>query len=104
MSYGKEMRRLVVTFVRSGASKAEAARRFGIARSRVYVWLEGGGTGKPGPKQGHKLDEERLRKAIAARPDAMLKELARELEVRESTVHYGLKRLGISRKKNVALR
>jgi transposase len=108
MSHSKDLRRRVVSYVRGGGSKATAARLFGVSRGRIYIWLGLGdelATGlKPGPKRGHKLDEERLRAELLKRPDAMLKELAALFQVRESTVHYGLKRLKISRKKNLAVR
>jgi len=108
MSHSVDLRRRVVSYVRGGGSKAEAARLFGVSRGRVYIWLGLGdklATGlKPGPKGAHKLDEGRLQAELQKRPDIMLKELAALFHVRESTVHYGLKRLKISRKKNLALR
>jgi Transposase len=45
-----------------------------------------------------------LQAELQKRPDAMLKELAALFHVRESTVHYALKRLKVSRKKNLAIR
>jgi transposase len=107
MSYSKDIRRLVVSYVRGGGSKAEAARRFGVSRGRVYKWLRLGeqlATGlKPGPKKNRKLDAVALQAALAARPDARLKELGRQFGVHESTVSYALKRLRVSHKKNVAV-
>jgi transposase len=107
MSYSKDIRQLVVSYVVSGGSKAEAARRFGVSRGRVYSWLGLGktlSTGlKPGPKKNSKLNEAALQAAIAARPDVRLKELGRQFGVHESTVSYALKRLRVSHKKNVAV-
>jgi putative transposase len=107
MSYGKEVRRLVVSYVAGGGSKAEAARRFGVSRGRVYAWLGLGkelSTGrKPGPKRSRKVDEEALLKAVSERSDTRLSELARLFDVHESTISYALKRLKVSRKKNVVV-
>ena len=58
---------------------------------------------KPGPKAAHKIDIEKLRGLVSQRPEAMLKELAEDLHVDPSTVWRAMRRLQISRKKNVAV-
>jgi transposase len=107
MSYSKDIRRLVVKHVGSGGSKSEAARLYGVSRATVYLWLGLGtkrlkGT-KPGPKRNRKVDEQRLLAAIRLRPDMRLAELGREFNVHESTISYALKRLNVTRKKNVPI-
>jgi transposase len=108
MSYSKDIRRLVINFVRNGGSKAEAARRFGVSRGRIYTWLRLGKnleTGKkPGPKRNRIVREDILTAAVKTCPDARLIELARLFSVSPSTISKALKRLRISRKKNMALR
>jgi transposase-like protein len=103
MSYSPDLRQRVVDFVRKGGSKAEAARRFQISRGRVYAWLDLPpgqlAPKKPGPKGAHKLDLQQLDDAIRANPDVLQKELAQQFGVCKSAIHYGLKRLKISRKK-----
>ena len=103
MAHSIDIRARVVRFVRSGGSKAEAARIYEIGRSQVYRWMRLGdnlSAAKTGPKKAHKVDMAALDRLINDRPDAQLKELAAELGVGLSTVHYGLKRLNYSRKKN----
>jgi len=104
MSYSKDLREIVLKQIQKGESKTNVARRFEISRSRIYVWLAGGGIGKPGPKKARKVDETALVQMIKQKPDLMLKELAKNFKVDQSTISYALKRLGISRKKNVSLR
>ncbi len=107
MSYSVDLRKRVIGFVRDGGSKAEAARRFSVNRGRVYVWLalaeDQLEPGKPGPKKARKIDMQRLAEAIKAQPDRLQKELAADFGVRPSAIHHACKRLGITRKKTVAL-
>ncbi|MCL2021954.1 MAG: IS630 transposase-related protein [Betaproteobacteria bacterium] len=107
MAYGKDFRRLVLDFVAKGGSKTEAVRRFGIARSRVYVWLKQSPDhkpGKPGPKGSRKYDQEALRAEVKAKPDALLRELAASRGVSINSIFLALKRMKTVRKKNSALR
>lgn len=102
----EDLRRRVVKYVRQGGSQADASRRYEVSLSSIYRWLSKGEdlkAGKPGPKGGWRLDRTALLKAVEARPDAMLKELAEEFGVGINTVHHALKKLGVSRKKNGAL-
>jgi len=107
MSKSYDLRVRAVSYVRSGGSKAEAARLFGVTRRTIYNWLEMGDDlrqkVKPGPKSSRKVCEERLKELVAARNDARLIELARHFGVHPSTISRVLKRLDITRKKNVAL-
>lgn len=107
MSYSVDLRERVIQFVRAGGSKAEAARQFSVSRGRVYAWLalpaDQLTPGKPGPKTARKVDMSRLAERVAARPDALQKELALEFGVKPHTIHYALKRLKLTRKKTVAL-
>jgi transposase len=59
-----DLRKRVVRFVNQGGSKAGAARRFDLARSSVYRYLDAAKTGALAPKKnwGHwrKLDPQQL--------------------------------------------
>lgn len=105
MGYSRDLRERVVDFVKNGGSKIEAAKRFSVSRAIIYIWLKSENLlpQKTGPKGHTKLQPEKLKLLIAERPEAYLDELAVEMNVSAFTVAYGLKRLGISRKKNHAL-
>lgn len=108
MSYSCDMRERALELLSEGKKKTEVARILGVHRQSVQNWArqaEAGrlSAGTPGPKQNSKVPEDELREAIEARPDARLSELAHQLGVHTSTISKALKRLGIRRKKNVAL-
>lgn len=106
MRYSKDLRRRVVKYVRQGGSKAEAARRFGVSRPTVYEWLALGddlSAKKPGPKKAHKLDWAALRQAVEKQPEKMKTEWAGEFRVSTTAIHYAMRRMKLSRKKNVAV-
>ena len=106
MSHSEDLRHRVVKYVREGGSKAEASRRYGVGLWCVKDWLKRGDdlfAGKPGPKEGHKLDWQVLREAVKKQDDATLEELAEQFGVSHNAIWYALKRLNISRKKNVVL-
>lgn len=105
MTYSVDLRERVVSFVKNGGGKSAAARLFGVSRWCVYNWmsresLEPAKQGCPGP---WKLSPEALKAHVAAYPDAYQRERAAALGVSRHVVLYGLKRLGIRRKKNAAL-
>jgi transposase len=108
MSKSYDLRIQTVNYIRSGGSKTEASRLFGVTRRTIYNWLGMEGDvrqkKKPGPKGSRKVDEASLKQAVASRDDARLSELARHFGVHPSTVSRMLKRLKVTRKKNVALR
>ena len=94
MTYSRDFRRLVLDFVSKGGSKAEAARRFGISRQRVFIWSKQAPDhcpGKPGPKRSRKYDQEELRAEVIARPDALLRELAASRGVSINSISIALR-------------
>ena len=108
MSYSSDLRLRVLVFVEQGGKKTEAAELFGVHCQTVYGWVRKAkqgqlAAGKPGPKSAHKVFETALRQAINTRPDAMLKELARDFGVHPTTIFYACKKWKITRKKNVGL-
>lgn len=105
MTYSVDLRGRVVDFVRGGGSKSEAARRFRIGEATVYRWLS---AKRLAPKvQGRrrrKLDWEALRRDVAARPDALLRERAAHFGVQASAIWHALREMKLSHKKSLALR
>ena len=82
-------------------SVREAARRFGISPNTVHKWCK-----KIEPKgwrkqRVSKIDMEKLEEDVINNPDAYQYERAKRLKVSQAAVHFGLKRLGVTYKKNV---
>lgn len=100
VSYSVDLRRRVVSFVRSGGSKSEAGRRFSVCRRIVYEWLA-----RPdlSPKvyirKKRKLDEEALKAYVSKNNDAYLHEVGAHFSVHPTTVFYALKKLKLTLKK-----
>lgn len=106
MSHSIDLRKRVIAYIESGGSKAEAARVYKVGRSRIFEWLkqqDNLSPKKPGPRGSHRIDLDRLRRQVRECPDATLQELATPHGVHYSTIHYALKRLGHTRKKNLVV-
>lgn len=103
MAYSQDLRERVLDFVSGGGSKKAAAERINVGLSTVFLWCktpEKLKAEKPGPKGCSKLDLDRLRAMLSARPTAYQAELAYLLGVSQPTVWLGIKRLKLTRKKN----
>jgi transposase len=102
-AYAMDLRERVVKFIQGGGSKAEAARRFELARSSVYRYLVAAQKGALAPKQSwgtwRKLDPEKLRAHVRKHPDATLKELQQVFGVSHHAVWVRLGQLGFTLKK-----
>ncbi len=73
MSYSVDLRKRVVSYVESGGSKSEAARRFEVSRKTVYNWLALDDLApKPHPKHTRKVDKQVLKRHVQEYPDAIL--------------------------------
>ena len=112
--YSIDLRTKIVESVRSGFSKSETARRFGVNRSTVKRYVkrleeEGSLVPKKAPGSPPKLNESTkrlLEEDLEARPWAThgqrsgLLFVACSVEVSEATICRAIKRLGHSRKKD----
>lgn len=108
MSYSSDMRDRALKLISSGKKIGEVSDLFGVHRQTLHRWVREqrkGQTraGRPGPRSNRLVCEKALRQAIKARDDARLIELADHFGVHPSTISKALKRMGVSRKKNVAL-
>jgi transposase len=107
-AYGLDLRERVVKFIKSGGSKAEAARRFELGRRTVYRYLPAMEAGTLAPKTswGHwrKLDPHKLHAHVKQHPDATLKELQRVFGVSHHAVWVRLRQLGFTLKKLIKYR
>jgi transposase len=109
MNYSLDLRKRVLLFVAKGGSKAEAARVFNICRCTVYAWIAlpaDHQVRRPGRRVGEhrRWDMNALRAGVAQRPDRLLREWAEDFGVTKNTISVALKQMGITRKKNAALR
>ena len=89
-------------FYSSRRKKSEAARLFTVARSTIDRWLAAQDPfdiKKPGPKKMRVIDEQALRTHVDEFPDFTQKERAQHFGVSEFCIGYGLRKLGITRKK-----
>lgn len=103
MAYSLDLRKRVLDFITAGGGKAEASRQFSVSRTIIYRWLNAPDPltpQKPGPRRPRTLDPDALRKHVADFPDQTYVERAAHFGVSKSCVHYGMKRIGYSRKKN----
>ena len=102
-AYALDLRERVIKFIQSGGSKVEAARRFSLARSSVYRYLEAAQKGSLTPKTswGHwrKLDPEKLQAQVQRHPDATLQELQKVFGVSHHAIWVRLRQLGFTLKK-----
>jgi transposase len=107
MAYSADLRERVLSFIERGGSKAEAARLYEVHLRTVFLWVSAGETYvrvKPGPRGSRKFDREALRAMLERQPDLLLKELAEHFGVTINTISHALIKMGISRKKNAAVR
>ena len=105
MRCSPDLRQRVVDFVRSGGSKADAARRFKVGEARVYRWLKPGGLTyqRPGPRRAHKLDWEQLRRHVEDHPDRTQAERARHFHVSRHCIWNALRKLAVTHNKKDGL-
>ena len=100
MAYGIDYRQRVMSFVKEGGSKLEAARLFKVHPDTIYEWLKRGEDLSPRPSmtRKRKLDKAALRRDVKERPDALLKERAAKYGVHESSMSRALRKLKIVKK------
>lgn len=109
--YSDDLRKMCLSYYdKSEKPQKEVALMFGIGLKTLSNWLrdrkEGFTSLRSEQKARHcpKLDDQSLRTYIGENPDAYLYEIAEHFDVSIPAVHYAFKRLGITRKKNHALR
>ena len=99
MAHSADLRKSILDFIENGGKKAEASRRFAVARSTIDRWLAADdpfAIKKTGPKKMRVLDEEALKKHIADFPDLTQRERAAHFGVSKFCIGYGMRKLGIT--------
>ena len=109
MSYSVEFREFVVNKVNCGMPKSEAIQFFNISHDTLYKWLKKHATtGSLADKKRkeyktRKIDSQRLLLEIEKSPDATLEEISQHFFCSQVAVWKRLKKLSITRKKNLPI-
>jgi transposase len=102
-AYGLDLRERIVSFVKSGGSKVEAAKRFRVARKTVYNYLTLVQAGTLAPKESwgswKKFEPAQVRAYVAKHPDATLWEIGRAFRGTDVGALNALRLMGITLKK-----
>jgi len=108
MAYSMDFRKRAIDYMDEGHTGKELYEAFKIWPSSVSRWrklFEKTGSLKPDYRETRKrkIDLNELERALERRPDATLSELARLFDCTKQAIHVALKRLKITRKKNLYL-
>jgi len=92
MAYSEDYRKRAIEYKDSGHTFGELREAFKIPPGTYY-------DRKVKRQRRRKIDREKLRQAVAEKPDAYLRELAEQFSCTATAVFYMLRKLGISLKK-----
>ena len=100
MTCSIDLRERVVNYVRSGGSKAKAARRFSVSRQTVYNWMSRDNLSprKHGLRR-RKIDKEALVRHVENYPNALLRERAVHFGVSTNAIWELMRKLGFVKKR-----
>jgi transposase len=103
MAYSIDYKKRAVTYRQEGHTFKQLREAFGIPAETCYDWQEKLGNGyyeiKIKRERRRKIDKEKLKQALAEKPDAYLKELAGQSGCTAAAVFYALEKLNMTRKK-----
>ncbi|SVF02054.1 IS630 transposase-related protein [Streptococcus pneumoniae] len=105
MAYSIDFRKKVLSYCERTGSITEASHVFQISRNTIYGWLKlkektGELNHQVKGTKPRKVDRDRLKNYLTDNPDAYLTEIASEFGCHPTTIHYALKAMGYTRKKN----
>ena len=103
MTYQTPHRIAVLSFIKDGGSKVEAARLFKVSRDTIYRWLNLDDIApKPPPKTRHrKFDKTALKRHVQEYPDLFLRERATHFGVAISSMSLALSKMKVRKKNSV---
>jgi len=103
MAYSIDYIRRAVWYKQEGHTFKQLREAFGIPPETYYLWEEKLANGyyetKPKRERLRKIDKEKLKQAVAEKPDAYLHELAQQFSCTSQAVFYMLRKLNITLKK-----
>lgn len=101
MAYSLDYRQRVMKIKKEeNLTYEETGKRFGIGIRTLFRWKHRLQPHKTRNKPATKIDMSDLAKDIQKHPDDYLFERAQKFNVHVSTIHYAMKRLGVTYKKN----
>ncbi|ELU54136.1 transposase [Streptococcus pneumoniae PCS8203] len=105
MAYSIDFRKKVLSYCERTGSITEASHVFQISRNTIYGWLKlkektGELNHQVKGTKPRKVDRDRLKNYLTDNPDAYLTEIASDFGCHPTTIHYALKAMGYTRKKN----
>ena len=104
MAYSIDFRKKVLSYCERTGSITEASHVFQISRNTIYDWLKlkektGELNHQVKGTKPRKVDRDRLKNYLTDNPDSYLTEIAAEFRCHPTTIHYALKAMGYTRKK-----
>ena len=104
IAYSIDFRKKVLCYCERTGSVTEASHVFQISRNTIYGWLKlkekaGELNHQVKGTKPRKVDRDRLKTYLADNPDAYLTEIASEFDCHPTTIHYALKAMRFTRKK-----
>jgi len=103
MAYSEDCRKRAIEYKDSGHTFEELREAFKIPPGTYYDWKQKSADGyydrKVKRQRRRKIDREKLRQAVAEKPDSYLRELAEQFSCTATAVFYMLGKLGITLKK-----
>jgi transposase len=105
MAYSIDFIKRAVAYRQKGHTFGQLLKAFEIPSVTYYDWEKKLDNGyydtKTIRERKRKIDKDELKRKVAEKPDAYLRELAEEYGCTESAVFYALKKLNITRKKRL---
>ena len=103
MAYSIDFIKRAVAYRQEGHSLKQLREAFGIPPETYYDWEEKLANGyydiKIKRERKRKIDKEMLKRAVAEKPDAFLREYAEQFNCTPTAVFYALEAMDITRKK-----
>jgi len=104
MAYGIDFIKRAVAYKQEGHTFGQLREAFGVPSATYYDWEEKLDNGHFNTRikreRRRKIDKEALKQAVVEKPDAFLKEYAKQFNCTATAIHYALENLNITRKKN----
>jgi transposase-like protein len=105
MAYSRDFKERAVAFKQDGHTFKQLKEAFGIPSETFYDWKKKLEIGyydmRIKRERKRKIDKEKLKQAVAEKPDAFLRELAEQFNCTATAVFYALEKINVTRKKRL---